>query len=351
MINIKGILNSKGFSGSERTVLVTGGGGYIGSTLCRELLALKYKVRVVDNLMYGGVGVKPFLNHPDYKFIKGDIRDITLMKTLLQDVRYVIHLAAIVGDMPCKRNPELSIEVNLISTKKIYHMAQEMGVKAFVFASTCSNYGIAGEDKPIAETGMLNPVSLYAETKVDCERFLLEKAVKSDMTTAMFRFGTAFGLSTRTRFDLLVNSFTYEALRDKKIMVFAPYTWRPYIHVLDISRVLIDALEADRSKVHCEVFNGGCSAMNYQKHEVVHMIKNMLKGHDIEVKLVREADDPRTYRVDFTKIEKVLAFKAVKSVEDGILEIADAIESGVVTFGDFDSNTLDRIADIAKNVK
>ena len=331
----------------KKRIMVTGGAGYIGSTLSRELLARNYKVLVIDNLMYGGNGVRPFLNHPCYEYRKGDIRDKVFMKDSMEDVDNVVHLASIVGDVPCKRNPTLSIDVNLNATRSCYLLAKEQGVKKFIFASTCSNYGVSDTSIPVTETDTLNPVSLYAETKVDAESFFINEFKKTDMVTTIFRFSSAFGLSARTRYDLLINSFTFEALRDKKMMVFAPYTWRPYIHVLDISYVIIRALEADSSLVHGQIFNAGNTNMNFQKFEVVEAIQKTLDDN-VEVKLVTDTDDPRTYRVDFTKVETVLGFNVVKTIEDGISEIALAKRTGVITFEDFESNTLESISEIAR---
>lgn len=335
---------------SEKKVLVTGGAGYIGSTLCRELLAREYEVRCFDILMYGGQSVKAFLNHPNFKFIKGDVRNKSELKSAMEGVDSVVHLSAIVGDAPCKRNPRLSIEVNYNSTVTCYGLAKELNVKRFLFASTSSNYGIADTSKPIPETGTLNPVSLYAETKVDCEQFLLERCKNGALTTTIFRFATAFGLSGRNRFDLLVNSFTFEALQNKKMMVFAPYTWRPYIHVLDISYLIIKTLGAEHQKIHGQVFNSGDQNMNYQKFQVVESIKKAL-GDGVEINLVKDTDDLRTYRVDFKKVQAALKFKASKSISDGVLEIADAIKKGVITFEDYDSNTLESISEVAKKFK
>ncbi len=334
----------------KRNILVTGGAGYIGSTLCRELLARDYKVLVLDNLMYGGSGIKPFLNHPNYEFIRGDIRDEGLMEKVLEGIDSVIHLAAIVGDVPCKKNPSLAIAVNLDAAKTCYILAKGKGVKQFIFASTCSNYGISDGSMPVSETGKLNPVSIYAETKVDCESFLKDESKKTGMVTSIFRLASAFGLSARNRFDLLINSLTFEALRDNKIMIFTPSIWRPYIHVLDISYLFIMALKADPALVRGEVFNGGNTCMNYQKFQVVEAIEKILGGN-IEIKLIKEIEDIRTFRVDFSKVERVLGFKAAKSIEDGIFEIAQAIKNGVITFEDFNSNTLESISEIARKFK
>lgn len=321
-----------------KTVLVTGGAGFKGSTLCRELLSRGYRVRVLDRLIYGGRSLLTFINHPNFEFIKGDIADPHDVAKALAGASSVIHLAALVGDKLCERDPELSIRTNYKATQLLADMAGKKGVERFIFASTCSNYGIADTSVPADEERELNPVSLYAETKIDCEKYLLRAAVEQDLPVVILRFGTAYGVSGRTRFDLTVNSFTYEAIRDKRIIVFAEESWRPFTHVLDMAAIYCAMLKAPRQLVCGKIFNAGWNSQNYMKRDIVNALKEVVG--EFEVDYVNNIEDKRSYRVDFTKIENVLKIPSVVSLQEGIAEVASAIRNGVLTEQDFEKNRL-----------
>lgn len=322
----------------DRLILVTGGAGYKGSTLCRELLFGGYRVRVLDNLMYGGRSLAGLVNHPQFEFINGDVTDAQAVERALEGVTDVIHLAAIVGDKPCERNPKRSIEVNYKATRCLAEKAKKKKVNHFLFASTCSNYGVADAAKPMAEDGELNPVSLYAETKIDCERFLSSEANHNGFSPTMLRFSTAFGVSGRTRFDLTVNSFTYEAMRDQRLIVFAQEAWRPFIHVLDMARIYCKFLELPKEQVSGQIFNAGWNEQNFTKRDIIEQIKSVIG--DFEVDYINTVEDKRSYRVDFTKIEQILGFPPAMSVRDGVKELVTAIKSGLLTEQDFEKNRL-----------
>lgn len=318
-------------------ILVTGGAGYVGSTLCRELLAGGYRVRVLDRLMYGGKSLLNLFNHPRFELVRGDIRNREAVRTALSGVCSVIHLAAIVGDIPCQEDPGLSVETNYKATALLSEISQKVGVERFLFASTCSNYGISDTSTPADEDRELNPVSLYAETKIDCERFLLRMA-GPDFHPTVYRFATAYGVSGRTRFDLTVNSLTYEALKGNRIMVYAASTWRPYIHVMDMSRILMDGLERPIDQIEGRVFNAGFTEENYRKRDMAEMIQDQIPGLAIDV--VDTIDDRRSYRVDFTRLENLTGLKPTYTVKDGIREIITAFKTGMLTEADYESNRL-----------
>ena len=322
----------------DRLILVTGGAGYKGSTLCRELLFDGYRVRVLDNLMYGGRSLAGLVNHPSFEFINGDVTESSVLEKALDGVSDVIHLAAIVGDKPCERDPKRSIEVNYKATQSLAEKAKKKKVNHFLFASTCSNYGVADTSKPIPEDGELNPVSLYAETKIDCERYLSAQADHNGFCPMMLRFSTAFGVSGRTRFDLTVNSFTYEALRDQRLIVFAEEAWRPFIHVLDMAKIYCKFLEFSKEQVSGQIFNAGWNEQNFTKRGIIEQIKSVIG--DFEVDYINTVEDKRSYRVDFTKIEQILGFAPVMSVRDGVKELVTAIKSGLLTEQDFEKNRL-----------
>jgi nucleoside-diphosphate-sugar epimerase len=323
---------------NEKLILVTGGAGYKGSTLCRELLFRGHRVRVLDNLMYGGRSLAGLYNHDGFEFLGGDITRRAEIESALEGVTDVIHLAAIVGDKPCERDPKRAIDVNYNGTQMLAELARERKVDHFIFASTCSNYGITDPNVPVKEDGELNPVSLYAETKIDCERFLVDLAKDGGFHPVMLRFSTGFGVSGRTRFDLTVNSFTYEAMRDGRLIVYAENGWRPFLHVLDIARIYCRLLEVPARELSGEIFNAGWNEQNYMKKEIVDFIREVI-GH-FEVDYINTVEDRRSYRVDFTKVQKHLGFDPVMSVKDGVRELMVAIKTGLLTEQDFENNRL-----------
>nr|HPH00362.1 SDR family oxidoreductase [Tenuifilaceae bacterium] len=200
-------------------VLVTGGAGYIGSVLVRQLLEHNYRVVVLDSLMYGGESLLDLFNNNNFDFVKGDIRREEDIAMAMKGVDFVVHLAAIVGDPACAKQPELAKSTNLDGSKLLYSIANKMGVKRFIFSSTCSNYGrMANPDIMVDEMSELAPVSLYAETKVGVEKFLLSQPKSNTCKPTVLRFSTVYGLSLRPRFDLTVNEFTKELALGRELV-------------------------------------------------------------------------------------------------------------------------------------
>lgn len=313
----------------SKRVLVTGGAGYIGSVLTRQLLEKGFTVRVLDNLMYGGEPIVDLLNYPNFEFVKGDIRNEDDVRTAMQDVSAVAHLAAIVGDPACAKQPELTNTTNLEGSKLLYKIAKESGVDKFVFASTCSNYGKMDDpDAYVNEESKLAPVSLYAETKVAVEQFLLSQPREAKCKPTCLRFSTVYGLSLRPRFDLTVNEFTKELALGRELLVFGEQFWRPYCHVYDLARSVITVIEAPAETVSFEVFNVGDTSENYQKKMIVDEVIKILP--DAKVKYVSKNEDPRDYRVSFEKIDRKLGFKLMFKVPDGIKQIAKVLEDGFI---------------------
>lgn len=312
-----------------KKVLVTGGAGYIGSVLVKLLLNRGYKVRVLDNLMFGGDSLVELLNNENFEFIKGDIRDKEDVKAAMKDIDFVAHLAAIVGDPACAKEPKLAKETNLEGSKLVYNIANENKVKKFVFASTCSNYGkMKDSNDYVDETSELRPVSLYAETKVEFEKFLLSQDKNNFTKPTCLRFSTVYGLSPRIRFDLTVNEFTKELALERELIIFGEQFWRPYCHVVDLARSVINVIESD-NRTDFNVYNVGDTSENYQKQMIVEEILKQIPNG--KVKYVKKDEDPRDYRVSFEKIKKELNFKITKRVPDGIRQIIQAIRSGLIS--------------------
>lgn len=312
-----------------KKVLVTGGAGYIGSVLVRLLLAEGYYVRVLDNLSFGGESIVELLNNDKFDFVKGDIRDKNDLLIAMKDIDYVAHLASIVGDPACAINPELTKDINVNGAKLTYETANELGVKKFIFASTCSNYGKMSDPEVfVDEESELSPVSLYAETKVEFEKYLLTQNKENITKPTCLRFSTVYGLSPRVRFDLTVNEFTKELALGRELVVFGEQFWRPYCHVVDLSRGVFAVLEAEEEKVAFDVFNVGDTSENYQKQMIVDEIKKQLP--DSNIKYVKKDEDPRDYRVSFEKIKNELGFKITKTVPDGISQFIQVVQDGFI---------------------
>jgi nucleoside-diphosphate-sugar epimerase len=311
------------------TVLVSGGAGYIGSVLVRLLIEKGYYVKVIDNLSFGGEPIVDLLNHPRFTFIKGDVRKESDLRIAMEGVDFVAHLASIVGDPACAKEPELAKSTNLDGSKLIYKVANEFGVKKFVFASTCSNYGkMQDPNSFVNEESELAPVSLYAQTKVEVEEFLLSQPKTNQTKPTCLRFSTVYGLSLRPRFDLTVNEFTKELALGRELVIFGEQFWRPYCHVVDLSRSVINVIESEDVKVAFEVFNVGDTSENYQKQMIVDEIRKQIP--DVKVNYVSKTEDPRDYRVSFEKIKTRLGFSITQKVPDGIRQIHQAVTDGFI---------------------
>lgn len=310
-------------------VLVTGGAGYVGSSLVPILLNAGHSVRVVDRLDHGGEPLLPAWSHPAFAFRRADIRDREAMTEAVQGMNAVVHLAAIVGDPAAARQPEEARAINLEAPEYLIEASKKAGVERFVFASTCSNYGrMADADSYVDESSELRPVSLYAETKVAIEEALLSSNGAAGWHPTPLRFATVFGVSPRMRFDLTVNEFTMEMMTKKHLVVFGEQFWRPYIHVQDAARAIQLVLEADPERVGGQVFNVGSTAENYQKQTLVELIKPHAPEANIE--FVRKQEDPRDYRVSFERIRERLGFQITRTVPDGIAEVAALVNGGIV---------------------
>jgi nucleoside-diphosphate-sugar epimerase len=310
-------------------ILISGGAGYIGSVLARLLLSRGYHVRIIDNLRYGGETIIELMNYKNFEFVKGDIRAKDDLKKALKNIDYVVHLAAIVGDPACAKEPDLARETNYEASKQFYDLANKMGVKRFVYASTCSNYGkMKNSEAYVNETSELAPVSLYAETKVASEKYLLTQSKHNVCKPTCLRFSTVYGLSPRIRFDLTVNEFTKELAMGRELVIFGEQFWRPYCHVYDLARAVMLVLEEPEQKVAFEVFNVGDTKENYQKRMLADEILKFIP--DGKVKYIEKNEDPRDYKVSFKKFQEQLGFKITKKVPDGIREIIKVIMDGML---------------------
>ncbi len=313
---------------ATRRVLVTGGAGYVGSVLVNQLLERGDEVRVLDSLIHGSVpSLLGVWSHPSLEFIHGDVRDASMRKIALEGVTAVVHLAAIVGDPACARDPETARDVNQHGTAALVRDARAAGVQRLIFASTCSNYGKVDGDDLANEKWDLNPVSLYAETKVSAELDVLAQS-ENGLATTCLRLATVYGTSPRMRFDLTVNEFTRDVALGRELVVYGEQFWRPYVHVRDAARGIATALDAPKDIVRGEVFNVGNTEENYRKLDLVEILRR--RTPDAAVSFVQRDEDPRDYRVSFDKIAATLGYRVSTTVPDGIDEVSLLVESGLL---------------------
>jgi nucleoside-diphosphate-sugar epimerase len=311
-------------------VLVTGGAGYIGSVLVRRLLNKGYSVRALDNLSFGGESLIDIYGHQNFEFRKGDVRNTADVAAAVEGVDAVVHLAAIVGDPACSKQAELAKEINWRASVNLFDLCNsKINVKRFVFASTCSNYGKMPGDGFLNEESPLRPVSLYAELKVKFEQYLLSSQTRKDFFPTALRFATVYGLSPRVRFDLTVNEFTREVALGKELKIFGERFWRPYCHVEDLAQSCVLTLESGPEKVGRQVFGVGDTTENYQKAMLAEELLKVIPS--AKITYVSKLEDPRDYRVDFSKIQKELGFKVSKRVPDGIREIYRILKDGIIS--------------------
>jgi nucleoside-diphosphate-sugar epimerase len=293
-------------------VLVTGGLGYLGSVLVTELIKRGYEVRVLDSIIYNNYLAEKEKN---FELIKGDIRDKKILRSAIDDVEAVIHLAGIIGDAASNIDMELTIDVNYLATAYLASLCGKRDIK-LIFSSTCSIYG-AQNDQLLTEESKVAPLSLYAFSKL-----LSEKAIKRLCRKyVIFRLGTLFGLSPRMRFDLVVNRFIAQAIQDGKITVYGGRQRRPFVHLLDVSEYFIKALDRDISGLY------NIGGNNYQIIDVADFLKQKL---GCEILIEKEQNDPRDYAVDSTAVQKTFGEKSFRKIEFGIDEIKSAYDRGLI---------------------
>ncbi len=319
---------------SDRHVLITGGAGYIGSLLTSELLRANARVTVLDSLLFGGESIVPFLHHPNFHFVKTDVTEPRAVKDSLkegwQKPDAIIHLAAIVGFPACQAvGKQVAWRYNVEATKLAFGQAVDLGVERFVFSSTYSNYGLSPDGEPVTEDSPLNPQSLYAETKIASEEFLLTQQA-STCAPLIFRFATLYGLSPRTRFDLIVNQFVLEAFTKRELIIYQRGYSRSFVHIRDVARGILMGLEADRSKICGQVFNLGTENGNYSKDDIVRLVLKRMPETVVEYKDLTFGGDMRDITVSFAKIKDVLGFETRLDVDDGVREVLYALKAGII---------------------
>jgi nucleoside-diphosphate-sugar epimerase len=315
-------------------ILVTGGAGYIGSLLTSELLRAGYRVTVVDSLLYGGESLLGFFAHPNFHFERADVTEPGAVRAALP--RYwpkpdaAVHLAAIVGFPACQAvGKQAAWRYNVEAVKHVYELTTGFGCKRFVFTSTYSNYGLSLDGKPVTESSSLNPQSLYAETKIAAEEYLMSQK-DGNNAPLIFRLATLYGISPRTRFDLIVNQFVLDAFAKRELIIYQRGYSRSFVHVRDVVNGIILGLEAAEEKVRGRIYNLGSEAGNYTKDEIVGLVIKRLPETVVTYKDMTFGGDMRDIAVSFEHIRRELGFTATLTVDDGVREIVQVLRDGII---------------------
>lgn len=292
-------------------VLITGGAGYIGGCLIPVLLEEGYEVCVYDNLSFGGNPLLQYIHNPNFSFIKGDIRDLKQLQSVIPDYKHIIHLAAIVGFPACRAQPSEAHAINVDGTKNVIACCDK-SYQYIYYGSTGSNYGALPEGY-CDETTPLNPLSLYGITKTEAENLIMEY-----QNSIAYRFATAFGVSSRMRLDLLVNNLVYEASKQKYMVLYEAHFMRTFIHVRDIASSFLYAMK-NIDKMNGEIYNVGTDKNNVSKLQLGQIIKNITNA-EIHVADHLKDEDQRNYQVSYKKIEAT-GYRCLIDISSGVEEL------------------------------
>ena len=319
---------------AEKHVLITGGAGYLGSLLCGHLLRLGYSVTVVDDLLYGGESLLAYFSHPRFHFVRANVCEPRTIRTAIDPnmpvPEAILHLAGIVGFPACQAvGRHVAWRYNVEAAEQVFDQAVGLGVERFIFASTYSNYATSQKDDPATEESSLNPQSLYAETMVGVEKFLIAQS-DSPCAPLVFRMAHLYGLSPRPRFDLIVNQFIWEAYSKRDLLIYQRGYSRSFMHVRDAVRGFILGLQSEEKNVRGQIFNLGSANGNLSKDKIVEVILKRLPETTVRYKDLTFGGDMRDFHVSYKKIQEILGFETHFTIEDGVREVLNALRTGII---------------------
>ena len=302
-------------------IYITGGAGYVGAILVPRLLKEGYIITVIDLMMYGEDVLEP---NENLSVIKGDIRDIDLLKKTIPGHDAVIHLACISNDPSFELNPDLGKSINLDAFEPLVVISKEAGVKRFIYASSSSVYGVK-EEKDVHEEMSLEPLTDYSKFKADCEK-IIAKYQSEDFTTVTIRPATVCGYSPRQRLDVVVNILTNLAYHKREISVFGGKQLRPNIHIADMADAYLTLLKAPKEKIAGEIFNAG-----FENLTVLDLAETVQKVIGDDVKLIATpTNDNRSYHISSKKIAQVLGFVPSHTIQEAVEDLKEAFENGLL---------------------
>jgi len=313
----------------QKHVVVTGGAGYIGSLLTTQLLQQGHRVTVIDNLLFGGESLLTFLSNPNFYFAKADVTESRSLRDSLPrnwpKPDAIFHLAGIVGFPACQAvGKQAAWWYNVEATRTILDQADSLHIGRFIYASTYSAYAPTTDGSLVTEDSPLSPQSLYVETKIAAEELVrLQGAL-------IFRLATLYGISPRTRFDLVVNQFVLDAFIKRELLIYQRGYSRSFVHVQDVVRALLLGLNAADEKVNGQVYNLGTDGGNYTKDQIVQFVIKRLPETFVQYKDLTFGGDVRDINVSFEKIQRDLGFNAALTVDDGVREVVSALRLGLI---------------------
>lgn len=308
-----------------RSVLVTGGGGYVGAVLVPKLLAAGYRVKVLDWFLFGEQALEPVAGHPHLEIQRADLRDQRLLQCMLPGCDAVIHLACISNDPSFELDPQLGKSINYDAFRPLVEIARASGVRRFIYASSSSVYGVKQEGR-VTEDLPLEPLTDYSKYKAMCEAVLAEYE-SPDFTTVTLRPATVCGWSPRLRLDLTVNILTHHAVVRGHIRVFGGTQYRPNIHIDDLADLYVRLLQLPRAQVAGKVWNAGYQ--NLTVASIARRVRDVVGADRIEIR-TEPTDDLRSYRISSEKIRREIGFAARRTIEDAIRDLARAFRAGKV---------------------
>lgn len=314
-------------------VVVTGHKGYIGTILVPMLIERGHEVLGIDIDLFSNFDFPH--DKTQIKEIIKDIRNVT--QEDMEGYDAVIHLASLSNDPMGELDPGLTKEINFEGSKNVAVKAKAAGVKRFVFSSSCSVYGITDSDAPVTENSPLDPITEYAKSKIEFEKFLSSIA-DDNFSPVMMRNATVYGFSPSLRMDLVVHSLTAYGYFTNKINILSDgRPWRPLIHIQDLCTVFCEMLEAPIEKIHDQVFNTGFNDENYRIKDIANLVQEVMPG--TEITIAKSFDpDSRSYRVGFNKLNEALHIKNQWNVKKGSQELYDFFKKGLMTREDFENH-------------
>lgn len=305
-------------------VLITGGAGYVGTLLAKRLLERGYKVRVLDQLIFGKEPLHSIAHHINFDLQVGLVEDSYMLGKCLEGIDAVIHLAGLSNDPSCELNSDLTQKANVDATKVLLQLSEKKGVKRIVYASSCSVYGFT-ENRIVDEQSPINPLTAYARSKTACEDLILN-GVDKNLVTVCLRKATLYGPSPRMRFDLVINTMTGMAISDGRIVINGGEQWRPFLHVEDAVDAHLFMLTAAPEKINRKVFNVGSNDQNAKITDLAKGVSRQIPNVDISIS---DSPDHRSYRVNFDKINTI-GWKTKYTIDDGIRGIKDMFDRGEI---------------------
>ena len=305
-------------------IFLTGGAGYIGSTLIPALLDNGYGVKCLDRLFFGRESLDQVALNPSFELIKDDVRWFD--PSILTGIDVVIDLAALSNDPSGELDPAKTLDINYLGRVRVAKLSKEYRVKQYILASSCSVYGF--QEGTLDENSPVNPLTTYAKANIMAEKDILPLS-DSEFTVTVLRLATVYGLSTKMRFDLAINGIVLGLYKTGKIPVMRDGTqWRPFLHVKDAAKAFITVIENPSDRVNGQVFNVGSDEQNYQIHPLAELIGESI-GVPFEIEWYG-SPDKRSYKVSFNKIKNLLNFTPNYTPREGAVEVYDALKNGKV---------------------